>query len=420
MESLPESFWTFVAIAAVAAVGGLICLLSARRMDEENYIVERATPLPIAQVNPGDDVWVGGVMQCPAPLSTPYAGTVCVHFDYKLEERVLRTRTDSKGNTQVYYTWETREHYNRSVDFAVQDSTGAIWVDSASCRFDAIHTGTYQVGSWRHTEYALPYPGSASVVGNVVEGRQWLRPEDNVPLIATYRSREDYIRSKESSERWTRRAGYALLILGLGGVAWLAGMAAAPGQVLVSIGLVALVELGMAVVWALNTHNQLVSYRNRAQAAWHQVDVDLRARYDLVLNLVEVVKAAAAHEREVFERVAQARSAIAAAGGSFRALEAGHEQLTQGVRSLVAVAESYPELKSNQSFTELQEQLSALETKIAHGRTFYNGHATEYNTAVQSFPQSILAGVFGFSRKELFAARAPERETPTAPSPPGS
>jgi LemA protein len=177
-------------------------------------------------------------------------------------------------------------------------------------------------------------------------------------------------------------------------------------ELILFLGLLVLVAL-----WLMWTYNRLVTQRNRFQNAWAQIDVQLKRRYDLIPNLVETVKGYATHEREVFERVTEAR-ARAIAAGSVGEQGAAENVLGQALRSLFAVAEAYPDLKANQSFLALQDELSKTEEKIAFARQFYNDTVMKYNTLRETFPTSAIAGMFGFGPQEYFeladeAAREP-------------
>ncbi|MDR5682713.1 MAG: LemA family protein [Armatimonadota bacterium] len=174
------------------------------------------------------------------------------------------------------------------------------------------------------------------------------------------------------------------------------------------LGLVAL-----AALWVVFEYNRLVTLRNRLQNAWAQIDVQLRRRYDLIPNLVETVRAYAAHERDVFQRVTEARARAIAAGTVGEQAQA-ENVLTQALRSLFAVAEAYPELRANQNFLALQEELSGTENKIAFARQFYNDTVMQYNTLRQVFPTNLLANALRFGPQEYFeieelAAREPVR-----------
>jgi LemA protein len=154
--------------------------------------------------------------------------------------------------------------------------------------------------------------------------------------------------------------------------------------------------------------NRLVSLRNRVDNGWSQIDVQLRRRYDLIPNLVETVKGYAAHEREVFEQVAEARTRGMAAGSVGDQAQA-ENQVTRGLRQLLAVAEAYPELKANQTFLALQEELTATESKIAYARQFYNDQVMRLNTLIQSFPSNLIASAFHFMPREFFDIEDPAR-----------
>jgi LemA protein len=175
------------------------------------------------------------------------------------------------------------------------------------------------------------------------------------------------------------------------------------------IALWVLVGLAVAVVlYSVFTYNRLVRLRVRTENAWSQIDVQLRRRYDLIPNLVETVKGYARHEREVFEEVARARAQAEAASGVRDQAEA-ENQVTRTVRQLLAVAENYPELRANENFLALQEELVGTESKIAFARQFYNDQVAALNTLIQSFPSRIVANLGRFEPKEFFEIEEPAR-----------
>ena len=162
------------------------------------------------------------------------------------------------------------------------------------------------------------------------------------------------------------------------------------------LGIVAVLLL--AGVWI---YNRLVTLRTRVDNGWSQIDVQLRRRADLIPNLVETVKGYAAHERELFERVTEARARSLGATGVADQADA-ENQVSAGLRQLMAVVENYPDLKANQNFLALQEELIGTESKIAYARQFYNDQVMRLNTLIQSFPSSIVAGAFGFQERPFF------------------
>jgi LemA protein len=148
-------------------------------------------------------------------------------------------------------------------------------------------------------------------------------------------------------------------------------------------------------------YNGLITVRNRVDNAWAQIDVQLKKRHDLVPNLVETVKGYAKHERTVFENVTKARAAMVSAG-SIKEKAKADSMLTGALKSLFAVSESYPDLKANENFKMLQEQLDGIESKIAYARQFYNDNVLEYNMSLQKVPSNVVAGFFKFTAKEYF------------------
>jgi LemA protein len=161
-----------------------------------------------------------------------------------------------------------------------------------------------------------------------------------------------------------------------------------------------IIIVGLVII-AIGMYNTLVTLRNRCDNGWSQIDVQLRRRYDLIPNLVETVKGYAKHEREVFEKVTQAR---AAAVNAQTVKDQGQAEnvLTGALKSLFAVAENYPELKANQNFLMLQEELAGTESKVAYARQFYNDTVMKFNMRQQVFPSSIIANMFGFKPREYF------------------
>ena len=164
---------------------------------------------------------------------------------------------------------------------------------------------------------------------------------------------------------------------------------------------IVLIIIGVVAVAAIGIYNGLITLRNRADNAWAQVDVQLRRRYDLIPNLVETVKGYAAHEKEVFQKVTEARSQAINAGTVAEQGKA-ENMLTGALKSLFAVVESYPDLKANQNFLMLQEELAGTEGKIAYARQFYNDTVMKFNTRIQIFPVNMVAGMFNFKESEFF------------------
>src|SRR6476646_235320 len=162
-----------------------------------------------------------------------------------------------------------------------------------------------------------------------------------------------------------------------------------------------LIVIFVIVLWMVSLYNRLVSLRNRRQNAFADIDVQLRQRHDLVPQLVETVKGYSSHEKEVLYRVTEARAAAMNATSINDKIQT-EQQLTTALQGLKVSLEAYPDLKANQNFLQLQEELSDIENKLAASRRFFNGATTEYNNAVESFPGNLVARNFGFQKEILF------------------
>jgi LemA protein len=166
------------------------------------------------------------------------------------------------------------------------------------------------------------------------------------------------------------------------------------------------------VVWIVGMYNGLVRSRYQVKNAWSQIDVQLKRRHDLIPNLVETAKGYMKHERETFDSITRARSqAVQASGAAEQGKAEG--QLNEALSRFMLVVENYPDLKANQNFLALQEELTSTENKVGFARQFYNDAVQKYNTKIESFPTNMMAGMFGFKHEEFFEIEAPaEREAP--------
>ena len=177
--------------------------------------------------------------------------------------------------------------------------------------------------------------------------------------------------------------------------------------------LIFLIAVGGVIFYVVSLYNGLVKLRNGAESAWSDIDVQLKRRYELIPNLVETVKGYAQHEQGTFTEVTNARSQAMQANGP-EAKAAAEGNLSRVLKSLFAVAEAYPELRANQNFLSLQEELSSLENAIQNARRYYNAVVRDLNTRCEAFPSNLVASGFGFRKKEYFELDAPEERT--APS----
>jgi LemA protein len=176
-----------------------------------------------------------------------------------------------------------------------------------------------------------------------------------------------------------------------------------------SIGLILLAVVAVIAVGIIAVYNGLIRLRNRVDEAWSDISVQLKRRYDLIPNLVSTVKGYAAHEKEVFEKVTEARTRAMGAGTAEDKGQA-ENMLSGALKSLFAVAEAYPDLKANQNFLELQRELTDTEDKIQAARRFYNGNVRDFNTKIEVFPSNIIAGMLNFTKREFFGIEEGEKE----------
>jgi LemA protein len=176
--------------------------------------------------------------------------------------------------------------------------------------------------------------------------------------------------------------------------------------------LVVVIVLVLLALFVGATYNSLVRRRNEVDNAWSQIDVQLKRRLDLIPNLVETVKGYAAHEKTALEAVIAARNTGMAASSDPHAQASADNAMTGALRQLFALSEGYPDLKANQGFGSLQEELANTESRIAYARQFYGDAVSTYNTAIQKFPNVVFAGMLGFSEREFFEAEDAARVVP--------
>lgn len=175
-----------------------------------------------------------------------------------------------------------------------------------------------------------------------------------------------------------------------------------------------IITIAIVVILALfiiTSYNSLVKFRNWVRESWSQIDVQLKRRHDLIPNLVNTVKGYATHERETLEKVIQARNQLIS-GTPQERIEADN-QIQGALKSIFALSESYPDLKANQNFLNLQEELTTTENKVAYSRQLYNKTVADYNIKREMFPTNIIAGMFNFNKEELLTIPEEDREVPT-------
>jgi LemA protein len=414
----PMLIVALIATAFVLLAWGLWALV--RSWDRTNAILAAAPALPIRLVNVHDDVWVRGHIECARPVVVPHFGQRCVHYFYRLEEYVTKTRTTSDGKTETYHEWQTRETDQGHAPFRLNDAGHTLRIDPEQAQFQHEPSLSETLGRWRHSCNYTPYPGSVSAVGVVDEGKHDLIPYQHVPLIVTTKLRGKYLADAESSERWGARFGLAFLLIGFLGVGYALtrylqtreGMQFKNDwwHPLAAVIAVLFGFFATALFWALRVYNSLTTFKVRADERWSSIDVQLKQRYDLLPNLVAVVKAYQQHEKDLFERLATIRSKALAGSRTDRVWI--ETETVAGMQQLFAVAEKYPNLKANENYLKLMDEMTALEEKIAHARTVFNDAVSEYNVQAQSFPANFIARFCRFAPYPLFSASLEEKQVP--------
>jgi LemA protein len=325
----------------------------------------------------------------------------------------------------------TRDQKDGTARFRVRQGDDALLVHAEKAEWHFEQSETVETGNRRHhCTYTLSH-GPVSVAGVVGETKETLEPLKHVPLIVTPVERKQFLEQVETDERRLARFGLILLFVGLGLLIyglWRTAQVSHPdpqarfwqplpeGMQVAwwNPGLAAAAALaGLAptlLFWSLRAYNSLVVLRTRADMAWSQIDVHLKQRYDLIPMLVEVVQGYAKYEKTTLEELTALRSRALAGDRSVRV--GAEVAAVEGVTRVIALAEAYPALRADVLFRKLADQVTALEDKIAHARSFFNDSVAEYNTYAARFPSNLIAAVTGFRSMPLFAAELQERAAP--------
>lgn len=173
---------------------------------------------------------------------------------------------------------------------------------------------------------------------------------------------------------------------------------------------IVLAVIAVIVFWLVAVYNGLIRSKNRTDESWSDIDVQLKRRYDLIPNLISTVKGYAKHEQDTLEKVIEARNSAMKQTGGVEEKAKSENMLSSTLKSIFALAESYPDLKANQNFLKLQDELSDTENKIQAARRFYNGNVRDFNTKIQVFPNNTIAGILKFTKYDFFEANASEKK----------
>lgn len=397
----PPQLGLLIALVGVLAGWGLATWLG--RQDRRTYILSRAPELPVRALSTHDDAWLRGRALLEDTLVCPWFDAECIAFTYRIEDKKTRTVRDSKGRTRTETYWATVHSEDESRDFTLDDgdSIDVALTEGENEAWTSLGTD-YQGSRRRHTASVLKPGRTVSVLGVRREAGDF-GPLEEVPLLVTFKDRDERVAKAESKETWI--FAFALLLpalAGTGAVAVATQIRAPEDWVLPG-----LVGFGVLVLqWTLLSYNRFIRLRHQVRESQRQIEIELAMRADLVPNLVTVVKGAAAHERDLLEDLTRIRSQQGLAERI-----AGEEQAQATVRRVLLLHESVPELTSSELYLDLHGRLWALEEKLAHARRHFNDSVTEWNTRTQSFPGVLLAKVARFEPSPLFAAE-PEEALP--------
>ncbi len=371
-------------------------LFLAKRRDRQGFLYERAPSLPIHVLAVHDDAWIHGTIQSKAPLTCPWFQTPCCWFSYKIEKKKTRIVTDSKGKTRTETYWDTIYSEQDSCPFDLVGEKESIRVRTKDFAIKStISTGyDYEWGSRRHSAHLLPLGQKVTILGVKLEDQSFGKL-GQIPCLITFQTREAFVRGTDQGEKWYRRIGFFFLFLGGGGTGALLTKAQS-GRVDWVLAITAGAAL-LTPFWFWSTYNRFIQRRQQVEAAWSQIDVDLGVRFDLIPQLVSVVKGYQKHERRTLEELSRIR-----AGKTIQEKIQGDQAASRLSQSLLALKEAYPNLQANEQFQALHEKLVGLEEKLATSRRLYNKVTKEWNDLCQGFPSVLLALPFGFKPKPFF------------------
>jgi len=399
-------------------VAGIACLGIAKLRDQKNYIIQKATPMSLGYVNPRDDVWLTGTAECASPVVEPNFGYVCLYYHYTLEERRTRTTSGRNGRTQTETYWKTIDEKTVTTEFNLVEGGEKITIRGSEADFQHLEDDTDHDGRYRHNIEYYPYPAPLNAVGTISENKTYLEAYANIPLIVTTKEREDYINSVELMETILRVSGLGLIWLGLIGLLY--GIFdyesypfSSQGNYQPVLLLYAVVPATLAVViaWVIHIYNRFIAYRNRINNAWHQVDVDLAMRYQLIPQLVHVVKGYMKHERALLNELVKLRNDAVATDQQGKVQIEG--KMRDAMNKVIARIEQYPELKTAGAIKKLNRELTAIEEKISHARTTFNEAVREYNDVIQFIPNNIVAGLLRLKPRPAFELSLSQRMVQT-------
>lgn len=405
----PRQVSVFVSFGAGLVFLTWLCWFLAKKWDRKNAILEAAPLIPMKFLEVDDDAWVMGSANSNTPVYIPFFHHQVLHYSYRMEEYVTKTRTKSNGASETYREWETKKTEFNQTDFQISQDDLSLTIIAKDAQFCHESTETITQGNLRHSCTFLPNHCKVHAVGVVGERKDSLIAKAHIPLIITTKTRNEFLESAEQSEQNAKNIGLILFLVGTYSLC-LAIFTHLELQKVIPmgdnrVGVILFNSLGACLatgtLWLVHLFNRMVIFRARVRERWSQIDVILKQRFDLLPNIASVLELSKLHETTVHELVAKARS-LAVLGNQKQQIS-NEKNLAESVSQLLALRETYPDLKTNSSYLKASNDMVALENKIAHAREIFNFAVLEFNAQAESFPSCLFVRIMGFSKQEYFS-----------------
>ncbi|MBC7458109.1 MAG: LemA family protein [Bdellovibrionaceae bacterium] len=386
-------------------VAGVICffigmgvLYYYRSTSRQNFFFRRAPQLKISEFHTFDDVWITGMIEAPTVVIPPLFAYESVSYTYSLYEKKVRYERDSNGKERRIEFWDLVYSKADSTSFLINDGSGQVLVNPEQAIQKYFPSDIYQTTWWKHTITYLPASGLISSVGIVSEDKKQLIPKGETPLMITPMGRKNFIQSLNTEEKVAKYSGLSLTWLSFTFVAmegfeqlrWLNQDGIAK---FIFSGILGAIPF--AGTYYYFTFNSFVNLRRKVINSWANVDVELKARRDLIPNLVTSLEGYLKYEKDSFSAISQLREKLASERRLANRIEIENE-ISKHIAKINLTIESYPELNSGPVIL-ISENLKVIENKIAHSKSHFNTVVEEYNNLIEGFPSKHIAGKHQFT-----------------------
>lgn len=398
----------------MAGAISLVLFLYHRHVSAQTFFFKRAPQIPISNLHTFDDTWVTGGIKVPKPLVAPYFLHQSVYYQYLLHEKRIRNKIDPKGRVRQVEHWELIKTISNSTPFLLDDGSGQIAIDPAKAVIKFPLKDFFYDGHWRHTLTYIPVTSIVSSVGVVSETKDQLIAKGKIPLMLTPHGRKKFFEALKSEQRIFRYGALGILwcsiTMLLCGISRTMGfMSGSDGSLLLKMAMISFAPL--SVFYSYFVYNSLVTLRQNLVNSWANVDVDLKARRELIPNLVQTVEGYLQHEKTLLVQLSSLRESLDKETRLSRRISFENEVSDQ-VKVVTARVEAIPNLKEEHCLKWITE-LKTIENKIGHAKSHFNAVAEDYNSLVESFPASILARGLKFTSVPYYGQLEPKRDLGT-------